>query len=196
MHRRRRDCSQVDELVGVERAERVHEVLDRARVAVGEVVAHDEAAVVFDAAELLVELQPHESTVDAELDDVARDLVGDAHDHLGALQDRQHVAQRHEVFDLERRQRTRHGVEPGLVPLDRLLCLVRAVEQPRDLFERMLLAAHVDRDDRQILGHRDHRDPDRARHTLGSAVPGAGLGRRHVRVGHEVHVRPRDAARV
>ena len=51
-----------------------------------EVVLDHEAAVVVDAAHELVELEAHEAAVDAELDDVELDLLGDAAHHLGALQ--------------------------------------------------------------------------------------------------------------
>ena len=90
-----------------------------------EVVAHDEQTVVLDAGHQLVELQLHEPAVDAELDDVGSDLVGDAPHHLGALQHRDDVAHRDEVFDLERRQRRGHLVEAVLVPLECLERLVR-----------------------------------------------------------------------
>ena len=70
-----------------------------------EVVLDHEAPVVVDAAHQLLELQAHEPAVDAELDDVALDLLGDAPHHLGALQHGDDVAQRDEVLDLEGRQR-------------------------------------------------------------------------------------------
>ena len=53
----------------------------------------------------LLELEPDEPAVDAELDDVALDLLGDAPHHLGALQHDDDVADGDEVLDLERRER-------------------------------------------------------------------------------------------
>ena len=64
------------------------------------------------------------------------------------------------------------------------------------MLERVLLVADVAGDDRHVLGHRDHRHVDRAGDPLGGAVAGAGLGRGHVRVRHEVDVGPGDAAGV
>ena len=87
-------------------------------------------------------------------------------------------------------------VEAVLVALEGLQRLVGPVEQPGDGLQRVLLVAHVDGDDRHVLGHRDHRHVDRAGHPLGGAVAGAGLGRGHVGVGHQVHVGPGDAAGV
>ena len=110
-----------------------------------EVVAHDEPALVLDAAQDLLELQADEPTVDAELDDVLVDLLGDARDHLGALQQHDHVAERDEVLDLERGQRARHLVEAALVALEGLQGLVGPVEQPGDRLERVLLVADVAR---------------------------------------------------
>ena len=52
----------------------------------------------------LLELEADEPAVDAELDDVGLDLLGDAPHHLGALQQHDHVAEGDEVLDLEGRQ--------------------------------------------------------------------------------------------
>ena len=109
---------------------------------------------------------------------------------------RDDVAHRDEVLDLERGQLRGDLDEAVLVALEGLQGLVGPVEQPRDRLERVLLVAGVDGDDRHVLGHRDHRHVDRAGHPLGGAVPGAGLRRGHVRVRHEVHVGPGDAAGV
>ena len=67
-----------------------------------EVVLDHEAAVVLDAAHELLELEAHEAAVDAELDDVSLDLLGDAAHHLGALEHGDDVADGDEVLDLER----------------------------------------------------------------------------------------------
>ena len=83
-----------------------------------------------------------------------------------------------------------------LVPLERLQRLVGTVEQAPDLLQLALAAAGVDVDDAHLLGCRDDRHVERSGHALGGAVPGAGLARRHGRVGHEVHVGPGDPAAV
>ena len=153
-----------------------------------EVVLRHQAAVLLDAADELLELQHHEAAVGTELDDVALDLLGDAPHHLGALQHGGDVAHGDEVFDLERGQRAAHRIEPGLVAAEDLQRLVGAREHPRDRLERVLLAASVDRDQRHVLRHGDHRDVELAADALGGAVPGAGLRRGHVGIGHEVHV--------
>jgi hypothetical protein len=46
-------------------------------------------------------LQQHEAAVDAELDDVAVELLGDAPHHLGPLQHGHDVAHGDQVLDLE-----------------------------------------------------------------------------------------------
>ena len=76
-----------------------------------EVVLGDQAAIVLDAADQLLELEQHQPAVGTELDDIALDLVGDAAHHLGPLQHRRDVTHGHEVFDLERRERSAHRVE-------------------------------------------------------------------------------------
>ena len=104
-----------------------------------EVVPAHEPPVVVDAAGELLELQLDQTAVVAELDDVALDLVGDAPHHLGALQHGGDVAERHEVFDLERRQRAGHAVEARLVAAEDLQRLVGAGEHAGDGDERALV---------------------------------------------------------
>ena len=87
-------------------------------------------------------------------------------------------------------------VEAVAVALEGLQGLVGPAEQDGDGLERVLLVADVDRDDLLVLGHRDHGDVDGAGDPLGGAVAGAGLGRGHVGVGHEVDVGPGDAGGV
>ena len=72
-----------------------------------EVVLDDEAPVVLHAAHELLELQLHEAAVDAELDDVELDLLGDPAHHLGALEHGDDVAHGDEVFDLDASTATR-----------------------------------------------------------------------------------------
>ena len=153
-----------------------------------EVVAAHEPAVVLDAAGQLLELECDQPAVVTELDDVALDLVGDAPHHLGALQHRDDVAQRDEVFHFERRERAGDRVEPGLVAAEDLERLVGAGEHARDRDERALVAAVVDRHHAHLLGHGEHRHVDLARDPLCGAVPGTRLGGRDVGVGNEVHV--------
>src|SRR4051794_31392656 len=81
----RRDDLEVEQIVGVELGQRFEGV---AHVPLGigmEVVEDHETAIVVDATHELFELQPNEAAVDAQLDDVTLDLLGDAADHLGAL---------------------------------------------------------------------------------------------------------------
>ena len=53
----------------------------------GQVVGDHQVEFVVDLAVELVELQPQQPGVDAEFDDHRLDLVGDAVDHLAALDD-------------------------------------------------------------------------------------------------------------
>ena len=67
-----------------------------------QVVGDHQLQLVVDLAVELVELQAQQAGVDAELDDHRLDLVGDAVDHLAALDDGGHVAQRGGVLELGR----------------------------------------------------------------------------------------------
>ena len=181
---------QVEQLVGGQLGQALHDLFQLPVRGADEVVLGHQAAVVLDAAHELLELQQHEAALGAELDDVLLDLVGDAPHHLGPLEDRDGVAHGDEVLDLEGRQRAGDGVEAVLVALQGLQGLVGLGQHPGDGLERVLLVVAVDRDDRHGLRHRDDRHVDLAGHPLGGAVPGAGLRRGDVGVGHEVHVAP------
>ena len=176
--------------------ERLERLVDVPRGVLVEVVLDHEPAIVVDAAHELVELEAHEAAVDAELDDVELDLLGDPADHLGALQHRDHVAHGHEVLDLERGELGGDLDEAVLVALEGLQRLVGPVSSRGIGSSACFWSPGVDGDDGHVLGHRDHRHVDRSGHPLGRAVAGAGLGRGHVRVRHEVHVGPGDAAGV
>ncbi len=106
-----------------------------------QIVRDDQVEFVVDLAVQLVELQPQQSGVDAEFDDHRLDLVGDAVDHLAALDDRDDVAQCDDVFHLDRGEVRDGVVEADLVALERLQGLVGAVEQVADLLE-LPLACH------------------------------------------------------
>src|SRR5207302_10866165 len=125
----RSDDLEIEEIVGVELCECLEGIADMPLCVFVEVVEDDKAAVVFHPTHELFELEADEATIDAELDDVALDLLGDASHHLRSLEHGDDIAQRDEVFDLERRQRAGHAVEATLVPLERGERLVRLVEQ-------------------------------------------------------------------
>ena len=95
---------------------------------------------------------------------------------------------RDEIFDLERREGAGHAVEARLVPTEDLQRLIGAREHARDRDERALVPAVVHRHDTHLLRHREHRHFDLARHALGGAVAGSGLGGRDVGIGNEVDV--------
>ena len=97
-----------------------------------QVVGDDEVELVVDVAVELVELQPQQPGVDAELDDHRLDLVGDAVHHLAALDDGDDVAQRHDVLQLDAGEVGDGVVEADLVALERLQRLVGPVEQAAD----------------------------------------------------------------
>ena len=94
----------------------------------GQVVGDHEIEFVVDLGVDLVELQPQQSSVDAEFDDHRLDLVGDAGDHLAALNDGDDIANRDDILHLERRQVADRIVEARLVALERLQRLVGTVE--------------------------------------------------------------------
>ena len=166
-------------------------------VAVGwQVVGDDELDLVVDVGVDLVELEPQQAGVDAELDDHRFDLVGDSVHHLTTLHHRDHISHRDHVLDLDGRQVVDRVLEAGLVPLERLECLVGAVEQTPDLLELSLEPAGVDVDHAHLLRRRHDRHVERPGHPFSSAMAGAGLAGRNRGVGHEVHVRPSDAPAV
>ena len=158
-----------------------------------EVVLGDETPVVLHSADQLVELEHHEPAVGTELHHVSLDLLGDAAHHLGTLQHGGDVADGHEVFHLECRQRTADRVETRLVAPEDLERLVGAGKHPGDRLERVLLAPAVDRDHRHVFRHGDHRGVELATDAFGGAVPGTGLRRGDARIGYEMDVRARDA---
>ena len=141
----------------------------------GQVVGDDEVEFVVDLAVELVELQPQQPGVDAEFDDHRLDLVGDAVDHLAALDDGDDVAERDDVFDLDGGEVRDRVVEAHLVPLERLQGLVGPIEEMADLLELTLAAAGVDVDDAHLLAGRHDRHVERSGDALGGAVAGAGL---------------------
>ena len=123
---------EVEQRLGVEAGQAGHGLLEVPVVLLVEVVDDDQAALVLHPGQELLELEAHEAAVDAELDDVALDLLGDAQHHLGALQHHDDVADGDEVLDLERREAVGDLVEALLVALEGLQGLVGPVEQPGD----------------------------------------------------------------
>ena len=83
--------------------------------------------------------------VGAQLDDVAGDLLRDAPDHLQALDDDRHVADRDQILDLERGERAGHLVEPELVALEGRQRLVGPGEDRGGVLEHVAPAADVER---------------------------------------------------
>ncbi len=157
------------------------------------VVADHELEGHGDAVGQLGRLQPDQSTVLTELDQVAVDLLGDPQDHLGRLHHPDDVADRHGVLDLEDRETVEGDVEAAPETLHGGESLIGAVVQPSDRLDGVFVVVAVDGDHRHRGRHRDDRDVDRSRHPLGGPVAGAGLGGWDRRVGHEMDVRPRDA---
>ena len=98
---RRADGLEVEQVLGAEVGERLERLVDVPVGVLVEVVLDHEAAVVLDAAHQLLELEAHEAALDAELDDVELDLLGDAAHHLGALEHADDVAHGDEVLDLD-----------------------------------------------------------------------------------------------
>ena len=78
--------------LGVESGQAAHRLLEVPVVLLVEVVDDHQPALVLHPGQHLLELQAHQAAVDAELDDVGLDLLGDAQDHLGALQQHHDVA--------------------------------------------------------------------------------------------------------
>jgi hypothetical protein len=186
------DRPPVDQVVVVDLVEPLEHRADLVAVAPHDVVLAHQAQVVLDPADELLELELHEPAVGTELDDVPLDLFRDAPDHLGPLDRLGDVAHRHEILDLEGRERTAHRVEPDLVAAEDLQRLVGARQHARNRLERLLRVALADRDDRHLFRDGDDGNVDLARDPFGRAVPRAGLRRRDVGIRNQVHVRPRD----
>jgi len=122
----------VEQFFGAQLGQRGEGIVHVPAVVVVVVVVLDhEVAVVFDVTHQLVELQPDEPGVHAQLHDVATDLLGDAPHHLVALEHGGDVAQRHQIFDFQAGQRRGHIVETALVALQRLQRLIGPVQQAR-----------------------------------------------------------------
>ena len=191
-----RHALEVEEVVGVQRGQAPHGLLEVPAGVLVEVVLEHEAAVVLHAGVELVEVEADQAPVVAELHDEAFDLGGDPPDHLGALEDLHDVPDRDQVLDLQGGEVAGDLVEPAAVALEGPERLVGTVEQAGDGVQAVLLLAHVHRDGGHPLGDRDDRDVDGAGHPLGRAVAGARLRGGGVRVGDQVHVGPGDAAGV
>ena len=114
-------------------------------------------------------------------------------DHLGPLEDDEHVVEHDGVLELERGQSRQHLLEPLPVRVERPERLVRLREHVRDGVELVPGWPHEDRDRLPLLRDRDDERACLLRDALGRAVPGAGLVRRDRRVRHELDVRPREA---
>ena len=167
---------QVEQLGGGQLLEGGQRLLDgQVGLGDGQVVADDELAVVAEAAGELLELEREQPAVDAELDDVAGDLVADPAHHLEALEHAGDVAHGDEVLDLERRQRAGDLVEAGLVALEGLQRLVGAGQDGAGVLEDVAPAVDVEGDDAHGLADRDHGVAGLLGDPLGGAVPGAGL---------------------
>ena len=182
------DRVEVEEVFVVECGQRPHHVDQLDVVGRLVVVLRHQPPVFLDATDELLELEHHQPAVGAELDHVALDLVGDPPHHLGTLEHGRDIPHGDEVFHLQRGERSAHRVEPRLVPGEDLQRLVGARQDARDGFEGVLLAAPVDGDQRHVLRHGEHRYVELPTDPFRGAVAGAGLRRRDVGIGHEMHV--------
>ncbi len=168
----------------------------RASTADRQVVPDHQRPVGVDAGHQLVELQRQQPAVGAEFDDVPGDLVGDAADHLQALDHRDGVADGHQILDLQGGEGAGDLVQAELVPLEGGQGLVGAGQDRRGVVQDVPLTVDVEADDPHRLADRDDRVAGLPGDPLGGAVPGAGLLRRDRRVGHQVHGGAHDAGAV
>ena len=120
--------------LGRDRPQRRDRLIGEVGVVVGQVVPNHVPTLVLDAGEQLVELEASQPAVGAELDDVALDLLGDPADHLGPLEDGDHVAHRDQVLDLQSGEGVGDRVEPVPVTLQGLQGLIGPADQPGDRF--------------------------------------------------------------
>ena len=167
----------------------------RCRLLVGAedvVVADDRVALARHVSHELLELQPDQPALGAELDAVARDARCHPRDHLCPLEDDEHVVEDDGVLELERGQARQHLLEPLPVGVERRERLVRLGEHVGDRVELVPRGPDEDRDRLPLLRDRDHERAGLFRHALGGAMPRAGLVRRDRRVGHELDVGPRE----
>ena len=171
----RRDRIEIEERLVVEHRKAPHHSREVEIGFAGDIVLGDETAVVLDPAHQLLELEQHEATIGAELDDIVLDFVGEPPDHLGPLQDRCDVTDCDEVLHFERRKGRTHRVEPRLVALEDLEGLIGACQDTGRRIDGALLSDHVDRDLGAVLGHGDHGYRDLLRDALGSSVARPGL---------------------
>ncbi len=152
------------------------------------VVAYDQVERPGDPVGQLGRLQAHQSSVLAQFDEVAVDLLGDAQDHLGSLDHTDDVPHRHRVLELEDRQVPECDVEPAPEPLHGGERLVGPVVEPSGGLDGVLDVVAVHGDDRHGRRHRQDGDVDRPGHAFRRPVSGAGLGRRDRRIRHQVHI--------
>ena len=112
----------------------------------GHVVPDDQFALRLHARDQLVELEGQQPAVRAQFDHVLGDLGGDPADHLQALRHRRDVPDRHQVLDLQRRQRARHLVQAQLVALQGGERLVGAGQDRRGVLQHAALPVDVQGD--------------------------------------------------
>ena len=139
------------------------------------VVADDRVALARHVADELLELEPDQAALAAELDAVAGDALRHAGGHLRALQDDEHVVEHYGVLELERGQARQHLLEPLPVRVERPERLVRLREDVRDRVELVPSRPDEDRDRLPLLRDGDDERPRLLRDALGRAVPRARL---------------------
>ena len=156
------------------------------------VVADDRVALPGHVPDELLELEPDQPALAAELDAVARDALRHPRDHLGPLEDDEDVVEHDGVLELERGQAGQHLLEPLPIRVERPERLVRLREDVGDGVELVPRRPDEDRDRLPLLRDGDDERAGLLRDALGRAVSGAGLVGRDRRVRHELDVRPRE----
>src|SRR5436190_1798798 len=169
------------------------EALSRALgAAVGVVVVDERGLLVRDVGHELLELEPDQPALLAQLDTGPLDLVRHPRRQLGALQRDQHVVEHDRPLELQRGQASYDLFEPGAVGLERAERLVRLREHVGDRVE--LVAALADEDSHRLalLRDRDHQRVGLPGDALGGAMARPGLRRGNRRIRHQLHVRMRQ----
>ena len=171
------------------------ERLRRSATAIAQVIAHDELEHRLDRLEQLLELQSDHAALLTELDDMPLRAIGDAAQHLAALQGQSDITQRDLVLELAGREHLHDLVESGPVPLQRRHRLVGPVHHRPDLIEHVAHPIEVEADRTHGLRDRDDGEPGLLRCPLRTPMTGPRLVSGDRRVGDELHVRAKDATR-
>ena len=185
---------QVKQIIGAETGEPVSAGLRCRSGWIRPVIAEQQCSLPPGARSELVELQPQQPRISAQLDQAARYLVGHPADELELLSDDRDVGDGCPVLDLHGGESTSRVRQAQLVALERGELLVRSSQQRGRVLQHVPFPSGKNGNRPHRLADGDDRETGLPGGTLRRPVAGTGLLRRQCRVGHELHGGSQDPA--